>query len=97
MQPIVKRVLGAIAIKEVIDRVQEARKPKKGLIGRLGSPVVLVAVAGGVYYLYRTGKLTGLIEQGKDLMNQDGPSEQGPSSSGNGSAGNRTLRANLPV
>ena len=70
MNPIVKRALGALAIKEVIDRVQEARKPKKSLFGRLGSPLLLVAIGGTVFYLYKNGKLDPVIEQGKNLLGQ---------------------------
>ena len=70
MNPLVKRVLGALAVKEVIDRIQEARKPKKGLLSRAGSLLVPAALAGGVFYLYRNGKLDPLIEQGKGLLNQ---------------------------
>ena len=70
MNPMMKRVLGAIAVKEVIDRVQEARKPKKGLFGRLGSLLVPAAVVGVGYYLYKNGKLDPLIQQGKDLVDR---------------------------
>lgn len=70
MNPAVKRILGAIAVKEVIDRIQEARKPKRGLFSRAGSLLVPAAIAGGVYYLYKNGKLDPLIEQGKELLSQ---------------------------
>jgi hypothetical protein len=71
MSPIVKRVLAALAIKEVIDRVQEARKPKRSLFGRLGSPLVLAALGGSIFYLYKNGKLDPVIEQGKDLLGRN--------------------------
>jgi len=70
MNPLVKKVLGALAVKEVIDRIQESRKPKKGLFSRLGSLLVPAAIAGGVFYLYKNGKLDPIIEQGKGLLNQ---------------------------
>ena len=85
MNPIVMRALGALAIKEVIDRVQEARKPKRGFFARLGSPHALAALGGGVFYLYKNGKLDPVIEQGKNLLGQsdDGaytqPSASAPS------------------
>ena len=70
MNPTVKRILGAIAVKEVIDRIQEARKPKKGLFSRAGSLLVPAAIAGGVYYLYKNGKLDPFIEQGRQILGQ---------------------------
>jgi hypothetical protein len=78
MSPIVKRVLGALAIKEVIDRVQEARRPKKRLIGRLGSPLMLAALGGGIFYLYKNGKLDPVIEQGKNLLGQNDEAAYSP-------------------
>jgi hypothetical protein len=70
MNPMLKRVLGALAVKEVIDRIQEARKPRRGLFGRLGSLLVPAAIAGVAYYLYKNGRLDPLIEQGKELLNR---------------------------
>ncbi|MGH2754141.1 MAG: hypothetical protein ACRDLB_06870 [Actinomycetota bacterium] len=74
MSTIVKRALAALAVKEIIDRVQEARKPKKSLAARLFSPLGLVAIGGGIFYLYKNGKLDPVIEQGKNLM---GHSDEG--------------------
>jgi hypothetical protein len=78
MNPVVKRALAALAIKEVIDRIQEARKPKRSLFGRVTSPIVLAAIAGGVFYLYKSGKLEHLIEQGKGRLSHDGEPAYAP-------------------
>ena len=64
MSPLVKKVITAIAIKEGVERVQEWRRPKKRSFAKRAGRVALVAgIGGGLYYLYSSGKLDGLIEQ----------------------------------
>ena len=57
MSPIVKKVAAGLAIKEVIDRVQEARRPKRSFVARNKGKVLLLALLGGAAYLYKNGKL----------------------------------------
>jgi hypothetical protein len=66
MNPMLKKVLAAVAIKEGIEKVQEMRRPKPSLWSRI-SPVVLVAALGGaLFYLNKSGKLGPLMGQVKD-------------------------------
>jgi hypothetical protein len=95
MNPTLKKVLAAVAVKKVVDRVQEARAPKHGFIRRnLGKLILGSLVAGGLY-AYKTGKVEQLIG-GKSTGYRDGyPAGPGtepisqPQSSG--ATGDRTL------
>lgn len=65
MNPLVKKVVAAVAIKEAIEKVQEMRRPKPSLWSRL-SPVALVAAVGGaIFYLGKSGKLAPVVDQVK--------------------------------
>jgi hypothetical protein len=56
MKPIVKKALAAVAAKEIYERVQEARAPKKpSLLGRLFKVTIAGALLGGAYYAYKNG------------------------------------------
>jgi hypothetical protein len=56
MKPIVKKALAAVVAKEIYERVQEARAPKKpSLLGRLFKVTVAGALLGGAYYAYKNG------------------------------------------
>jgi hypothetical protein len=86
MNPMIKKILGALAIKEGIEKIQEIRQPKKK--SRL-RPLVFLALAGGLGYLYKSGKLQPLIHQAKGLAgNPSGPGTevQWSNGSSNGSA-----------
>ncbi|MDQ3915068.1 MAG: hypothetical protein M3323_07020 [Actinomycetota bacterium] len=66
MNPLLKKVLAAVAIKEGIEKVQEMRRPKPSLWSRI-SPVALVAALGGaLFYLNKSGKLAPLVGAAKD-------------------------------
>lgn len=61
MRPILKKVLVAVAAKEIYERIQEAREPKRpSLVGRLVKLGLVAGLAAGVYYAYRNGLLGGL-------------------------------------
>ena len=72
MSPLVKKVAAALALKEVVDRVQEARRPKRSFVGRNKGKALLAAVAGGGAYLYRNGKLDSLVQRAKGLTGRSG-------------------------
>ena len=58
MSPMVKKVLGAVALKQVYDRVQEARRPQKpSLLARLFKLSLIGGVIGGAAYAYKNGML----------------------------------------
>ena len=61
MNPLVKRLVTALAIKEAWDRVQEMRQPKKPSIwARLGKFSLFAGAGGSLFYLFKSGKLPGL-------------------------------------
>lgn len=61
MSPLLKKVVGALAVKEVIDRVQEARRPRRSKLSRTMPFSLPVGLAAGVFYLYKSGRLDGLL------------------------------------
>ncbi len=68
MNPLLKKVLAAVAIKEGIEKIQEMRRPKPSLWSRI-SPVAIVAALGGaVVYLKKNGKLGPVVGQVKDRV-----------------------------
>lgn len=61
MRPILKKVLVAVAAKEIYERIQEAREPTRpSVAGRLVKLGLVAGLAAGVYYAYRNGLLGGL-------------------------------------
>ena len=68
MSPWVKRIAAALAIKEGIERVQEMRQPKRSIWSRMTKPLGLLALGGGGWYLYKSGKLDPLMGQAKEMM-----------------------------
>lgn len=75
MKPIVKKAAAALAVKEVFDRVQEARHPKQSFAARNKGKVLWVALLAGGAYLYKNGKLDGVVSQVKGLTGKQGSSE----------------------
>lgn len=74
MSPLVKKAAAALAIKEIVDRVQEARRPKQNLVARNKGKALWAALLGGAAYLYKNGKLDSLLGRAKGLT---GGSAQG--------------------
>ncbi|HEV2756414.1 MAG TPA: hypothetical protein VG318_11640 [Actinomycetota bacterium] len=84
MNPFLKKVLAAVAIKEGIEKVQEMRRPKPSLWSRV-SPIALVAALGGaLFYLNKSGKLGSLVGGSKG---DSGTSGSNGSGTWNGGAG----------
>lgn len=72
MNPFLKKVLAAVAVKEAIEKVQEMRRPKPSLWSRI-SPFALVAgIGGALFYLNKSGKLSPLLGQVKDKAGSGG-------------------------
>ena len=64
MKPIVKKAVAALAIKEGIERIAEARRPKKpSLAARLAKFGLLAGGAAGLFYAYRTGFFRSLTDR----------------------------------
>lgn len=87
MNPLVKKALTVVAAKEIFDRIQEARAPKKPSFGaRLLKLTVVGGLIGGAVYAYRSGLFNGLLGRGSDddyrgSMSYQGPSDYSSSSS----------------
>jgi hypothetical protein len=72
MNPTVKKLLAAVAVKEGIEKIQDWRKPQKPSIwARLGKTATIVGVGAGAYYAYKTGLLNGVIDQLKGKSRTD--------------------------
>lgn len=73
MNPLLKKVLAALAIKEGIEKVQEMRNPKPSMGERLGGLLKVGAVGGGLFYLYKSGRLAPVVDKAKGLMGGNEP------------------------
>jgi hypothetical protein len=72
MNPTLKKLLAAVAVKEGIEKIQEWRKPQKpSLWARLGKTAVIVGAGAGAYYAYKNGFFNGVIDQLKGKARSD--------------------------
>ena len=78
MSPIVKKAATALALKELFDRVQEARRPKQSFVARNKGKALWGAVLGGGAYLYKNGKLNGIVSKAKGLAGKPSSSPSEP-------------------
>lgn len=86
MNPMLKKVVAAVAIKEAIEKVQEMRRPKRSVWSRI-SPLALVAAVGGaLFYLNKTGRLSPVVGQAKEKLGGDGSTNGSSSWNGANSA-----------
>jgi hypothetical protein len=66
VKPIIKKAVVAAAIQQGIKRARAAREPKKAPVaGRIAKVGALLGAGGGIFYLFRTGRLQALIGQTK--------------------------------
>lgn len=73
MRPIVKKAVAALAIKEGIERIAEARRPKKPSLGaRLLKLTVIGGLLYGAYYAYKSGLLRSVIGGGDSKAPYEG-------------------------
>ena len=63
MNPMLKKIVGALAVKEAVDRIQSASQPKRSFLRRNFGKLVLLALGGGALYMYRSGKAQPLIDK----------------------------------
>lgn len=68
MNPLLKKVLAALAIKEGFEKVQEMRNPKPSMASRFGGVLKFGAIGGGLFYLYKSGRLAPVVDKAKGLM-----------------------------
>lgn len=93
MSPLVKKAAAALAIKEIVDRVQEARRPKKSFVGRNKGKALWAALLGGGAYLYKQGKLDSVIDRAKSMTGGGSSSSYEPAAYPSGP----TLETDGPV
>lgn len=93
MSPLVKKAAAALAIKEIVDRVQEARRPQRSFVARNKGKALWAALLGGAAYLYKNGKLDSLIGQAKGLTGGAGNGSYEPAAYPSGP----TLETDGPV
>lgn len=67
MSPLVKKAAAALAIKEIVDRVQEARRPKQNFAARNKGKALWAGLLAGGAYLYKSGKMGPLVDKAKSL------------------------------
>lgn len=68
MNPLLKKALAALAIKEGIEKIQEMRQPKRrSIASRMGPIALIVGVGAGTYMLAKNGQLQPLLNKAKSL------------------------------
>ena len=75
MSPIIKKAATALALKELFDRVQEARRPNQSFVARNKGKALWGTLLAGAAYLYKNGKLNGIVSQAKGLAGKPSQSE----------------------
>ena len=79
MNPALKKILAAVAVKEGIEKVQEWRRPAKPSIwARAAKTALIVGAGAGVYYAYKSGVFDGIIDQAKGKPRSDEYSYSAP-------------------
>ena len=76
MNPLLKKVLAALAIKEGIEKIQEMRNPKPSFLARITRPLMMLGAGSGAFWLYKTGKLQPLVNQAKSMTGSGSESTQ---------------------
>ena len=76
MHPLVKKAGAALAVKEVVDRVLESRRPKRSKLAQLGPKFLVVGLIGATAYVVKSGRLDALLGR------QSSPKPLSPPSTG---------------
>ena len=61
MHPLVKKAGAALAVKEVVDRVVESRRPKRSKLAQLGPKFLVVGLIGITAYVVKSGRVDALL------------------------------------
>ncbi|HYO60264.1 MAG TPA: hypothetical protein VEU29_00015 [Actinomycetota bacterium] len=85
MNPLIKKVIAAVAVKEAIEKVQEMRRPKPSLWSRISPLAIVAAVGGALFYLNKSGKLSPMVGGVKDKVGGSASNGSGTASNGSGS------------
>ena len=67
-KPLAKKVLAAVAVKEVVDRIQEARAPRRSFVRRHWGKLTLLALAGGGYLAWQRSQQGGADSFGQSSV-----------------------------
>ena len=86
MNPLLKKVVAAVAVKEAIEKVQEMRRPKPSLWTRISPLAFVAAIGGALFYLNKTGKLAPVVDQVKGKVGSSSGSNGSTSWNGGSSA-----------
>ena len=79
MSPVLKKLIAGFAATKVFEKAQEMRRPRQSFVRRNIGKVLLVGLVGGAAtYLFRTGKLDGLIGSGGSDTPSRGEYPPGP-------------------
>lgn len=85
MSPTLKKVLAAVAVKQVVDKVNERRAPKKpSLVARFGRVLLIGGGAAAGFYAYKSGRLDPLIDKVKGAAPSEGSSTAASNGAGEG-------------
>lgn len=84
MNPMLKKVIAAVAVKEAIEKVQEMRRPKPSFWSRISPLAIVAAIGGALFYLNKSGKLSPVVGGVKDKVGGGDASASNGSSSWNG-------------
>ena len=85
MNPTVKKLLAGAAASKALGLIQANRRRKRSWFGRMAPKLTLAGVAGGLFYLYKTGRLETVIEQAKGLSGPPAQPSGSVDAAGNGS------------
>lgn len=76
MNPLLKKGLAAVALKQAYDKVQERRHPKKpSLLSRVTPLAMVGALGGALFYLSKSGKLGPMVNQIRGKSESTGTSD----------------------
>lgn len=64
MSPVLKKLIAGFAATKAFEKVQEMRRPRQSFARRNIGKLLLVGMAGGAAYLFRSGKLDSITGGG---------------------------------
>ncbi|MDQ3957611.1 MAG: hypothetical protein M3273_04735 [Actinomycetota bacterium] len=73
MNPLLKKVIAAVAIKEGIEKIQDMRRPKPSLWSRISPFAAIAALGGALFYLNKSGRLGPVVGQVKEKVGSGSP------------------------
>ena len=92
MNPTLKKALTAIAAKQVLDKINDRRRPRKpSFLARFGKLFLIGGGIGAAYYAYKSGRVQPLVDKIKG--NAPGKGSSNASSNGSGEADEITFRS----